>query len=186
MPEEQNEPFSLGAENGEYCQLREYQEGDPSRKIHWKKSAEGNQLWVREYGTEQEFLRLILDFRGFHQRSADEISAFYELLYSLLTGLLAENCLIAVSWLIGTGEEQQFSIHRQEDMDELLWILYRQEPLFDFGQNKTRRVTSAEAGEELCLDAELRLYRQGKLIGSFSIPEIREGRVSVYLQGEER
>lgn len=183
---EQNSSFSFHSEHGEYRQLREYEEGDPAGKIHWKKSAAGNQLWVREYGSEEEFLQFGLDLRGFLEKNADENSAFYELLYSLLAGLLAENCLTAVNWMLKTGERQQFCVHRVEDIDELMWMLYQQEFLFGLGQGGAKEDTAVTAEEELCLDTDLCLYRQGKRIGSFCIPEIRAGIVSVYLQGDER
>ncbi len=57
--------------------IRPYQPGDPARSIHWKLSAKGGGLLVREYEAEDmKKIRLVLDFHASASPTTDEIECF--------------------------------------------------------------------------------------------------------------
>lgn len=88
-----------GSENREIRQMREYQNGDTVRHIHWNLSAKADRLWIKEYEKENDsFSRLLLDLRipeGWKEESRD---AFYELLSALIFGFLQADWGLSVCW----------------------------------------------------------------------------------------
>lgn len=57
--------------------IRPYQPGDPARSIHWKLSAKGGGLLIREHEAEDmNKIRLVLDFQTSPDPTTDEIESF--------------------------------------------------------------------------------------------------------------
>lgn len=84
------QPF-VGMGDGEIRQLRDYLPGDPHRLIHWKQSARMDTLLVKEQEPRQEQSAwLYLDLHSDQPKSARELDAFFEILHSLILGLMEE------------------------------------------------------------------------------------------------
>lgn len=83
------EDLKLLENGGEIRQLREYMPGDLVKRIHWKQSARTDQLLVKEFHQEEEeSVFLYLDFSGEKEADPKEMSAFYQILSGVLSGLL--------------------------------------------------------------------------------------------------
>ncbi len=83
----------------EFLQLREYTQGDPYRYIHWKQSARTGILWIKEYQeADKKSVSIYLDFSHADTKSIEEISAFYEKLWSLTVGFLGQDFLVNLRW----------------------------------------------------------------------------------------
>lgn len=90
--------------SGEIRQLRKYMPGDLVKRIHWKQSARTDQLLVKEFQQEEEeSVFLYLDFSGEKEADPKEMSAFYQILSGVLSGLLKKKRGVQVSWRTSEG-----------------------------------------------------------------------------------
>ncbi len=130
--DESNQPESqlinrAGDASQEIRQLREYQEGDPTRQIHWNLSARMDDLWIKEFQRESDRSAVVLlDGRGFSACSAADAGCFYELISALALGLLNQVSGVTLCW----QEPEKNGLHTEEvlDIDQLrdaLLLLYR-------------------------------------------------------------
>lgn len=126
----------------EVFQNREYRPGDGVRSIHWKLSARMGDLWVREYREEDCWeIPVILDMKGIDEASEGTRDAFYQLVCSLLAGLLDFGAVVSVTCKWNTVRER-VSVRRAEQIREVLYQLYWNEK------------TGSEGKETLDLDQE--------------------------------
>lgn len=110
-------------------QLREYRDGDSNRFIHWNYSARTESLWVKEY--EQETgsnFSIFLDTLYPKKPDCVEYDAFYEIISSIILGLLKDNIVVNAYWF----DKQIHKIRNKEikyskQLTELLSELYKSE-----------------------------------------------------------
>ncbi len=164
---------SLPQQNGdseEVRQLREYQEGDPTRNIHWKQSARTEKLWVKEY--EQQSDRLVelhLKWDRFEFSAPSQRNGFYVILGALVHGLLRVLPQIPVYWTDAKGHLQGMQLSAAEGAAPLLLLLYRLEQGEPISPEYPAP-PAASPGQNLRLDftTGLQLLENQKVLFSFS------------------
>lgn len=83
----------------EVYQIRQYQDGDSMRDIHWKLSAKMDQLMSRQYAAETQCMASIyLDFRRKGDETIRHLDAFRELAAAILRGFLEAGTDYRVCW----------------------------------------------------------------------------------------
>ena len=175
-----------GESRDEVRQLREYRPGDLGRDIHWNQSARMDALWVREYERETEEIAEIYLFPGrpgqgkrrFRKKQREEarlsrLDDFYLLLSALIHGLLKQEIRVRVYWqrkkngqMYQNGRKGGFLIRNPEDLRQLLLFLYKEG--FPFGDETAGELPGKAMGEGFCLNPDLELYWNGRLIHQFS------------------
>ena len=175
-----------GDSRDEVRQLREYRPGDLGRDIHWNQSARMDALWVREYERETEKTAEIYLFPGrpgqgkrrFRKKQREEarlnrLDDFYLLLSALIHGLLKQEIRVRVYWqrkkngqMYQNGREGGFLIRNPEDLRQLLLFLYKEG--FPFVDETAGELPGKAMGEGFCLNPDLELYWNGRLIHQFS------------------
>ena len=175
-----------GDSRDEVRQLREYRPGDLGRDIHWDQSARMDALWVREYERETEKTAEIYLFPGrpgqgkrrFRKKQREEVRLsrlddFYLLLSALIHGLLKQEIRVRVYWqrkkngqMYQNGREGGFLIRNPEDLRQLLLFLYKEG--FPFVDETAGELPGKAMGEGFCLNPDLELYWNGRLIHQFS------------------
>ena len=110
-----------GEEDGDIRQLREYNKGDLPRKIHWKKSAQLDELWVKEYDKSNSELKYLLV--GIQNK--DELTDEYiDKLYAYIHKYTFSG--IAVKIFYNTdGTDKSRDLISRDDIYDLLLELYR-------------------------------------------------------------
>lgn len=120
-------PQQIG-DSEEIRQLREYQEGDHTRNIHWKQTARTEKLWVKEF--EQEADRLVelhLVWNQFRFSSPSQREGFYVILSALVHGLLRTLPQVPVYWTDEGGRPQGLTLTGEAGATPLLLQLYHLE-----------------------------------------------------------
>lgn len=158
------QPF-VGMGDGEIRQLRDYFPGDPHRLIHWKQSARMDTLLVKEQGPRQEQSAwLYLDLHSDQPKSARELDAFFEILHSLILGLMEEAFTLLVRWKEPDGSWAGMEAADREDGSALLLRLYQSESM----QGGAPALIPPKQG--LCLNVDRKLVSGGR-------QEMRDGSV---------
>lgn len=177
----ESEENRLGAaplsENGDVRQVREYRKDDSFRHLHWKLSARAGQLLVKEQ--EQEKMRqavLCLNLEGYGQSEPQDKDKFYELLSSVVLGLLRERDEILVKWQGGDLKISSMAITQAPQCKELLSKLYLMKAPGGFPGN---------TDTDIVLDIGLRLSQGGRELYQFSGERLTEeiGRVRILAEG---
>ena len=93
-------------EQMEVKQLREYQQGDNIRRIHWKQSARMQQLWIKELEQESDSIAdLFLELAG-EVPTAKEMNCFYQVTAAILLELMQQAKRVAVHWFETAAEKE--------------------------------------------------------------------------------
>lgn len=93
-------------EQMEVKQLREYQQGDDIRRIHWKQSARMQRLWVKELEQESDASAdLFLELSG-EEPTAKGMNCFYQVIAAILLGLMQQVKRVVVHWFEAEPEEE--------------------------------------------------------------------------------
>ena len=190
-PEPMEARVSAGESSDEIRQLREYRAGDLGRDIHWNQSARMDALWVREYDRKTEASAEICLLPGrparkkrrFWKKQGEEaqlerLDAFYLLLSALIRGLLKQEIRVRVCWqrnksgqIPGNAGERGFWIREPEDCRQLLLLLYQEGFPFEdeaVEEQMTGDLRVKALREGFCLNPDLELYWNGRLIRQFS------------------
>ena len=162
--------LKLLGNSGEISQLREYMPGDLVKRIHWKQSARTDQLLVKEFQQEEEeSVFLYLDFSGEKEADPKEISAFYQILSGVLSGLLKKKRGVQVSWRTSEGRFLQRMVQTEEESMSLFLVLYdMQEKLFFEGISETNHPG------EFILNIHRELYFKDNCVCTFSLENFEE------------
>ncbi|MCH1981766.1 DUF58 domain-containing protein [Ruminococcus sp. OA3] len=115
-------PDMPGSQPPELYQIRQYQDGDSMRDIHWKLSAKMDQMMSRQFAAESQCTATIyLDFRKSGDEDIRRLDAFCELSASVLHGFLDAGREFRVCWHDmekKSGEEKM--IRNEEDYRGML------------------------------------------------------------------
>ena len=162
--------LKLLGNSGEIRQLRKYMPGDLVKRIHWKQSARTDQLLVKEFQQEEEeSVFLYLDFSGEKEADPKEMSAFYQILSGVLTGLLKKKRGVQVSWRTSEGRFLQRMVQTEEESMSLFLVLYdMQEKLFFEGISETNHPG------EFILNIHRELYFKDNCVCTFSLENFEE------------
>lgn len=158
---EQTAPQLAGSDRNEIRQIRAYTPGDTYRTIHWNQSARTDTLLVKEYSREEDRrIRLSVDLTSPKKISVPAENAFYELLYALLLGLLADHLCPVVVWQSTEGK-QSCELTSENDCRTWLARLYRESAQQD--------TLPQDAMEGLRFGRDLCLWYKGKPVVSFTV-----------------
>lgn len=110
----------ISMEQADY-ELREYQEGDHQKNIHWKLKARTDELWSRVYRSDREpWTAVFLELSGIGKRPADQKDIWLEILSGLSAGLLEKGWKHRIFWYEEAAG--QFTVHdiiQKEDIVRL-------------------------------------------------------------------
>lgn len=122
--EDTPQPALAGSSTQEIRQIRDYQPGDACRMIHWKLSARTDTLMVREYTKEgKRSLTVALDMGSPKAPSPARCNAFYEVVQSLLLGLVSQEVLVQLWWNHREGTAS-FQVAQEADCREALLRIF--------------------------------------------------------------
>lgn len=157
-----------GDSNSEIRQLREYQEGDPMRYIHWNQTARSGEPWVKEFEDDSGYVaRLIIDTADLGAAPAARASALYEAAADLIRTLLDIANRVMVCWYDGSTLRCR-SIADERDIRLMLLDFYRTE-LPDRAEKLSeydrRRIYAPVGSGYYRLGLDLRLYFDDVEIG---------------------
>ncbi|MCR5304155.1 MAG: DUF58 domain-containing protein [Lachnospiraceae bacterium] len=110
-----------GEEPPEITDIREYREDDPVRRIDWKLRVGSDDLYVREYEKPSyRSMAFYADRRGAFPdiRWRD---AYYDLIYTMITGLVDEYDYVKLSF---TGASEEIKAFSPDDCDSFMLALY--------------------------------------------------------------
>lgn len=160
-----------GGDHDEIRQIREYQNGDPRRHIHWNQSAKTESLWIKEYEQESDALvSILIDSTGFSRASAMKLSAFYKTLFSLMLGFLRNAAAVRVHWYRnGTDSLTYMDGSDAEQCRDILLQLY-QTDFPDTGKLPAKEISGWDEAlyrEAFRLTLELFLFRGEALVCRF-------------------
>lgn len=109
----------------EFVQVREYTPQDEYRSIHWKQSARTGILLVKEYQEARtKGIEIRLDFYQYDKKCIEEISAFYEELWSQILSLFEQGYLVRLSWKTRDGGKVNQSAANENTLASIFVELY--------------------------------------------------------------
>lgn len=148
-----------GSSTQEVRQIRDYQPGDSYRTIHWKQSARTDTLMVWEYAKEgKRSLTVALDMVSPKPLPPTRRNAFYEVVQSLLLGLVGQEVVVQLWWNHREGTEC-LQVAGEGDCREALLRLYETGGFFSGEKKMLPR-------EGFFLDSSLTLsFREEKIFG---------------------
>ncbi|MCH5255869.1 MAG: DUF58 domain-containing protein [Lachnospiraceae bacterium] len=122
-----------GTENRDIRQIREYQNGDTMRHIHWNLSARADKMWMKEYERENDsFFRLLLDIRPPEAWKAEEKDGFYELISAFILGFLQSDWGLLICWYDSeTGGFVSMKVEQAAQYRNMMAKLYKTEFIAD-------------------------------------------------------
>lgn len=152
-----------GNSRDEVRQIREYAPGDSPRQIHWNQSARLDTLLVKEYGREESGqIPLVLDLFSVQKPERKRISAFYELFYALVLGLLEQQIHPVVLWQNAQGDWVQAPVVQEGNCRELIIRLCRQQ------EDAPAQRTAPGNWDGFYLGMDLRLTYRGRELAAFT------------------
>ena len=120
MESYQYSQYQKGNDPGEVFSVREYQEGDSLKQIHWKLTAKLGEVTVRipSFPIENNIL-VVLDnlLTPSSKIAPEEKSRLVELYYSLSAALLEKAAPHSIGWV--DSEDESFVLHRIKSMEDL-------------------------------------------------------------------
>ncbi|WP_411336995.1 DUF58 domain-containing protein [Ruminococcus gauvreauii] len=109
-------PDMPGSQPPELYQIRQYQDGDSMRDIHWKLSAKMDQMMSRQFAAETQCTATVyLDFRKSGDEDIRRLDAFCELAASVLHGFLDAGREYRVCWYDMEKKSGEEKIIRDEE-----------------------------------------------------------------------
>ena len=118
---------SAGRAKGDedFRDVREYRDGDPLRRIHWKRSAAREEWLLREFESGQEKgYRLMLDTTGLSGRDASGRDRFYAFAAAAAAGLLETNMNVEAVFAAPDETEEITPLTDEEDIRVMLYRMY--------------------------------------------------------------
>lgn len=169
-----------GDDPSEIFQVRGYQPGDSIQRIHWKLSARGDELIVKDYSRPAGMrLLLLLDMAltdGLECGRA-RIDSFMETGISLSRSLILGECPHQAAWMGQDGTLRQMQVEKETDVYELIRMLFRTIPQ-EQEHSLEKQYEASHYGKlpptVLRLDLQLCLYRNGAVEKKFTEGQIEE------------
>lgn len=146
-------------------QLREYRDGDSNRFIHWNYSARTESLWVKEYEQETGLdFSIFLDTSYPKKPDCTEYDAFYEIVSSIILGLLKNNVVVNAYWSDRKIHKiRNMEIKTSKQCTELLSELYKSETEYSDNDNNIQKPEC-----QMKFNMSLEWYLNNQIIYRFS------------------
>lgn len=166
-----------GDDPTEVFQLREYRPGDRIQQVHWKLSADAEDLVVKEFGRPVGCpVVLFLDL-CWRRGEPLWMEGFPELVFAISRALVEADCLHYVAWY----EPEAGSLWRQrvgayEEVYCWLQRFFKQKPWEDeisLPELYRQSFPGENYETELRVTLDRRVYRQGELCGEFSVENMK-------------
>ena len=119
--------LSEGPGKGEedFRDIRSYREGDPLRRIHWKRSAGREEWLLREYeGGEERGYRLVLDTTHLSEKDASGRDRFYAFAAAAAAGFIEKGVKAEMVFASADDKEEATDLRDEEDIRTVLYRLY--------------------------------------------------------------
>lgn len=144
-------------------QLREYRDGDSNRFIHWNYSARTESLWIKEYEQETgSAFSIFLDTSYPKKPDCVEYDAFYEIVSSIILGLLKDNVVVNAYWFDRKIHKiRNTEIKDSKQCTELLSELYKSET--EYSDNNIQKIEC-----QMKFNMNLEWYLNNQIIYRFS------------------
>lgn len=157
-----------GDDVSEVFQLREYRPGDRIQSVHWKRSAAGEDLIVREYSLPVgNAVVLFLDMR-WREGYLDD---FLEAGLAISGGLLEAGCRHYAAWMDSSGDVSRMGMSQQEDLYALTEALFRAGTHSRSGELEElyrEKYRGESCSCSLRLDTDMRFWKNGELLRDLS------------------
>lgn len=173
-----------GAENRDLRQIREYQNGDAMRHIHWNLSAKADKLWMKEYERENDsFSRLLLDIRLTKDWKEEEKDGFYELLSAFVLGFLQAGWGLLICWYDSeAGGFVSMKVEQTAQYRSMMAKLYRTEfPKGEKADNAYARQQVVFGNDFIRLNLSLECYYGEKFRYRFTYEKLEQELSQAYL-----
>lgn len=160
--------------NYELRRIREYQPGDPIRHIHWNLSARTDSIWLKEFYHENLSAPYVtIELQG-AKTGLPQRSAFYTLIYALVTGLQEHASSVIVQWF--DREREIWHEETASDEDECRDILELLYPVECVGIEKrdTEKAGRIPEKEDFRLNLDLELFAGEDIVHRFSPDNLEE------------
>ena len=171
----------------EFRQIRDYVQGDPWKSVDWHKSAKADKLMVREYDKEAElFIDISLEGKGYSSASVPQLDGFYELLSSVIKGILRAGAIPRVSWRPGDESAiRRETLRDNQDINDFFVDLYtlglldperleRRDPSGDSQEDTSDSAPTVYSHVLLTLGTDLVLKSGISTLRSFSVQGLNE------------
>lgn len=160
-------PCDTSGSSSEIRQLREYRSSDQIRHIHWNQTARTQQVYVKEFERESGgSISIYLNLLTRGRITLERKNAFYEILYSIISGLLSR--LVSVRLFFrdySMNRDLVFDISGTEELNEAFSELYRR---FIKRLKKKESGLYIDSAGAMLIDFDLNWYFDRELIFSFS------------------
>lgn len=170
------------ASNGElFGETRQYQEGDPVKRIHWKQSARTGQLHVRQYEAQENPQAMLVMDLGCHTRDVVKLADIATETVATIAGhILRYRKTVQVLFVRGANGGQSNDtlwLQDEHDLNTLLdslagAVFYTETAPLEPWQLRDMRYMNAgavyvvsEAPSEALLESLLRLKKVGRKVG---------------------
>lgn len=174
--QKQQKVQKLGDDLQEIRMIREYQNGDSIRHIHWNHSAKTQEFWVKEYELEPDSsIELLLDVRTEPDLQIEQLDAFYEVLSATVLGLLKTVTMVRIFWYDNSRTALiSRDIYDIDQCRDMLFDLY-QMGFADLSKDIAFfKEMMVQDDSVLMLDLTLGLYSNNELLHRFSVEEFEE------------
>jgi hypothetical protein len=108
-------------------QVRESRPGEEEHQVHWKLSARSDKVIVKEYEREDSLIAyLFLENSELYKAGLAGKSAFYEVVYALILGLIEQELTVKMFYFDGTKQSYEHTeVRNLTELQEALLILYQ-------------------------------------------------------------
>lgn len=177
---EKYDPHRPGDDPTEIFQIRGYQPGDSVQRVHWKLSARGDELMVKDYSRPiNMYLLLLLDMTVSDSTSctSERIDSFVEVGVSISRSLILRECSHQVAWIGSDGSLCHIEVQTEKDVYELISMIFRTMPREqEYSMEKLYEASNMGKMPPtvLRLDLQLCLYKNNELEKKFTEGKIEE------------
>ncbi|MFV0393446.1 MAG: DUF58 domain-containing protein [Coprobacillaceae bacterium] len=156
--------------------IREYEDGDSIKHIHWKLTAKTEEVWTKEYFDEESYVIPIhLDLYYEEMMSLYEWDAFFEIVTAIALELLKTDIKHSISWFdIYTNRQYEYIITTKLDYVKMIIQLIETSKNLDFIKTEEYEKWKITSKESLCFNTGLQLSYFEKPILTYTTENYEE------------
>lgn len=158
-----------GDNHSEIRQLREYQNGDSNKNIHWNYTARTDDIWIKEYEKENDvrFNCLIDTSVDNTYPDIEQQDRFYELISAVILGFIEQEAILNVYWYDTDKKTlNSFEVKNKRQCEEFFSKLYHT----DIWCSKSEFLSNTAHIVDKCVkvNTNLELYKGNDMVYRFS------------------
>ncbi len=157
-----------GNDNSEIRLIREYRQGDLYRHLHRNYTARTGTPWIKEYYKENDFVfDLLLDTSGELPPNEEDMDAFYDISYSVISALIKSEAIVRVHWY--DKNKKMLASETPQNTEQLNHLMTRLYQTDTECSPSDIQGTSSELGKnKMVINTRLEWYFMEKHIFSFT------------------